>query len=156
ITYSDERNVSKKDSLGIAKWTLKNDVAIEYVSSQFKAIAPFRNIEFARDYNVDTSIKANELLWSFQTKLQYKLLNSLTYQFSYFDRTANYLANRHLVTLQIVHNNFKTVIGTSLTQSKGLFSNANYWRPNILVEKKFNKLEAITIGAQYNSERNEI
>src|SRR5690606_923164 len=73
INYSDTRYLGKTDSLSRKPWSWNNQVNYEYVGDQFKAIAPYRNIEFNRDWSVDTTLdNQNQQLVTFQSWLQYR------------------------------------------------------------------------------------
>src|SRR5205085_12112282 len=52
LRYTESRALGTKDTSGNARWRWQNDLAYEYVQSQFRAIAQYRNVEFGRDWNV--------------------------------------------------------------------------------------------------------
>jgi hypothetical protein len=77
ITYDESRMISKTCDI-----TLNSRASYEFVDKKFKALERFRNVEFARDWNITTSEKSeNEHLGVVSLSLQKKKLGEINYQF---------------------------------------------------------------------------
>jgi len=155
--YEEQRFLGKKDTLGKQKISLKNALSYEYVQSRFKAIAPYRNVEFARDWNVSLEEQPqDEHLVTFNTELRKSTLGSVTYNLTWYQRGLDYKANRNIVSLAYAHKNIKGGAIFNLMNSQSPLQNSQYFRPSAFLEKAFPKLMDITLGASYELENNKV
>jgi len=155
--YDEVRFMGKKDSLGRKPVSWKNQLSYEFVQSRFKAIAPYRNVEFARDWNIQPDAEPeDEHLIGYNTELKKNALGSLQYNLTWYQRGTDYKANRNIVSLNYEHKQVRGNVTFNLMQSSSPFQKTLYFRPSGFLEKTFPKLGGITLGARYQKEHNEI
>jgi len=153
--YSEMRLLGKQDSNRIPRFTWINTLNYEFVQNRYKAIAPYRDVEFARDWNVDRNeTPQNEHLADFATTLKYKKSSSLRYQAMWYLRGQLYKANKQEADFLFDNGIFKAGARASLMQSTGGLYKSTYWRPAVFIEKKFAKLGGFSIGSRFESEKN--
>lgn len=155
--YNEKRFFGKKDTLGTKKWNWNNNVDYEYVQGKFKAVSPFRNIEFARDWNIDTLATApDEHLVSALTILNRQNVGSIKYNFVYYQRGATYTANKHIAATDILRKNFKANFTYNIMNADGALQNSRFLRPSATIEQRIPALNNIVIGGKYELEHNEV
>lgn len=155
--YEEQRFFGKKDSLGQQRTGWKNLLSYEFVQHRFKAIAPYRNVEFARDWNIAPDAEPeDEHLVNYNTELQRQRLGSLQYSLTWYQRGQAYKANRNIVTLGYDHGTIKGNVVFNLMQSTSPAQNTSYFRPSAFLEKSFPKIMGISLGAKYQKEHDEI
>lgn len=155
--YDEQRFFGKKDSAGRKNINWKNQLSYEFVQSRFKAIAPYRNVEFSRDWNVPVdAVPEDENLVNYNTELKKNYLGSVSYNFTWYQRGSAYKANRNMVTLAYDHKNIRGNAVFNLMQSTSPLQQSRYFRPSAYLEKTFPKILDITLGARYLKEHNEI
>jgi hypothetical protein len=157
VQYEGVEELGKRDTLknGFLSW--HNAINYEYVTRNFKAIAPYRNIEFNRDWSIDSSrILEDEHLITFETVLKRKTYTSLGYNFSFYKNASFFNANRHIVTLAWDYNNIRGSLKYNMMLSHSDILKTKFFRPNGFIEKKFAKLVNITLGTSYELDDNTI
>jgi hypothetical protein len=155
--YDEQRFFGKKDSLGQKKVNWKNQLSYEFVQSRFKAIAPYRNVEFSRDWNIPLdAVPEDENLVNYNTELKKNRLGSLAYNFTWYQRGSDYKANRNIITLAYDHKNIRGNATFNLMNATAPLQRSMYFRPSAYLEKTFPKILDITLGAKYLKEHNEI
>lgn len=155
--YEEERFLGKKDSAGRQNLNWKNRLSYEYVQSRFKAIAPYRNVEFTRDWNIAPDARPeDEHLVNYNTELKKMALGSIQYSLTWYKRGTDYLAYRNIAAINYDHKNVRGNITFNLMTSNSPFQTTRYFRPSGFLEKKFPKIMNITLGARYEQEHNEI
>jgi len=153
--YSEQRFLGKKDSAGRQPVTWGNQLSYEYVQGRFKAIAPYRNVEFNRDWNIGTDvIPQDEQLVTYTTQLKKTNQGNIQYNLTYYKRGSNYNANRNVFTVNYDHKTVRGSVILNLMQSKSLVQTSYYFRPSAFIEKDFRKLNNITVGGKYELEHN--
>ena len=155
--YDELRLLGKKDSLGRRKLSWKNQLSYEFVQSRFKAIAPYRNVEFARDWNIPTdAAPEDEHLLNYNTELRKNALGNIQYNLTWYQRGTDYKANRNVVSLAYDRSNIRGGLVFNLMNSTSPFQKTLYFRPSAYLEKTFPKIMGITVGAKYQKEYDEI
>lgn len=155
--YNELRLLGKKDSLGTVKTTWTNELSYEIVQSRFKAIAPYREVEFLRDWNIaGDAPAADEHLANYKTALNRKGLGKMGYHFTAYQRGEDFKATRNIVTLDYDQNSVKGNATANVMQSSGAEQNSIYFRPTFNLEKTFKKLSDITLGTRFLKEYNSI
>ncbi len=155
--YDETRFLGKKDSLGRTKVVWKNNLSYEFVQSRFKAIAPYRNVEFARDWNIASDAPSeDEHLVGYNTELNIAKTGSLNYSLTWYGRGTDYRANRNIASLQLDRNNWKGGVTFNLMHSSSPVQNSKYFRPSLFLEKRLPGLNDISVGAAYEKEQNDI
>ncbi len=155
--YEEQRLLGKKDSLGRHSLSWKNQLSYEFVQSNFKAIAPYRNVEFARDWNIPVdAAPEDEHLVNYNTELKKNALGNVQYSLTWYQRGLDYKANRNVVTLNYDRGTVKGGAVFNLMNSSSPFQKTMYFRPSAFLEKAFPKVMGITLGAKYQKEHNEV
>lgn len=157
LNYEEMRFLGKKDSMGRSSWSWNQQLNYEYIQSQFKEIAPFRNIEFARDWNLNTdSTRSDEHYISFQTALSKTNWGKLLYNFTWLKQGADFNANRNIVQLNYNHKTVNSGFVFNLMNSESSVNKAAFFRPSAYIEKVFKKWNDLTVGAKYEKEHNDV
>jgi hypothetical protein len=155
--YNEQRFFGKKDSFNKSEYVWKNDLSYEVVQSQFKAIAPYRNVEFSRDWNIPLdATPTTENLVVYNTELDKNKWGSIAYNLTWYKRSDDYNGNRNIVTFNYDHKDVKGNVVLNLMTATGFLEKSNYFRPSAYLERRFRKLMDITIGAKYQKEYDEI
>ncbi len=157
LNYTEQRFFGSKDTLGFRKWNVQNNLSYEYVQDKFQGIAPYRNAEFGRDWNVPQSgPKPDEQLVNLSTKLSQVKLGSLQYNFGFYQRGQEYKGYKNIATYSILKKRFRSVITGNVLRSTDTFQNTLYWRPNAYAEYDLTKKNPLTLGARFDAEYNYI
>ncbi len=157
LLYTGKNFLGKKDSLGTRAFVWNNMVNYEYVHKAFKAIAPYRNIEFNRDWNVDTTrSRQDEHLVSFETGINFKSKLGLKYNLTYYKNGDYFNAIRNIATLDGQHKGFKASFTFNNMNAEGDVTKTAFFRPKMVLEKNFEKLLKLTLGTSYELEENTV
>lgn len=158
VRYNETRLLGKKDSVGIKKWKWDNAISYEYVQNSFKTIAPYRNVEFGRDWNVSqlNANKPDEHLVYATTKIGSMTTGTMGYNFSYYKRGAEYEGYRNIATYDYQYKNISAGITGNLMNAVDTFQTSRYFRPIVYGEYLFKKLMNTYLGGRYEAERNEL
>jgi hypothetical protein len=157
LSYMESRPFGSRDSAGKSKWSLQNKLSYEYVQNRFKAIAPYRNVEFGRDWNVpQAGDKPDEHLLDLGTQLLNEKLGKAAYDFTLYKRGVVYTGYRNIVsydyTGKAAHAGFvMNVVNASDTAWRSVF-----FRPAVYAEYKVRPLLNTTLGGRYEAENNAI
>lgn len=162
--YNEKRNFGKTDSVGRQHWQWANSISYEWTQNRFTPIAPYRDVEFNRDWNIsayDSSsnnqqIKGNENLVNFKTAISRQHWGSLSYQLSHYQEGDVFKANQHNITLNITHKTYKAGAIYNLMQATNPLQKSDYLRPSAYFEKQFPSFADISIGAKWEQEHNGI
>lgn len=158
VQYTEQRFLGEKDSLKRSKWILQNDINYEYVQDKYRAIAPYRNVEFGRDWNVPQidDNKPDEHLAGFNTSLQHLKYGNLSYGLGYYQRGNLYTGTRHLAAYNFASKQWKAGAVFNLTQAKDTVQKTYFLRPAVYAEYQLKKLWQPVIGARYEAEHNRL
>lgn len=164
IGYSEQRFFGKKDTTNRQAWHWKNEINYEYVDAQFKAIAPYRNVEFARDWNVPQDLyntttqnqKPTENLGSFHTQIGQQSLGNLDYGLSLYRRAGLYEGIRNELSYQKTQKNWNLNLGGNLLQSKDTAQISQYFRPQLQAEFRLPTWNHVALGLQLYREDNQL
>lgn len=158
-SYSETRYFGKKDSLNRQHTQWQYTLSYEYVQQKYKAIAPFREIEFNRDWNVDSSqaqTGMDEQLVQYATQLERTNLGKIAYNLSYYQRGNVFRANRNIINLMYNRKSIRGGLNFNLMHSNGDSLLSDYYRPSAFLEADLKKLNGITVGSRYQLEHNRI
>lgn len=155
ITYAERRFFGTKDTLGKSKWTWKNNLSYEYVQNRFQAIAPYRNVEFGRDWNVpQLGKKPDEHLATIATSIANQKLGTLGYSFSTYKRGSFYDGNRNVVNYLYQYRKLRSGFVLNMLQATDTFQTTRFWRPSVFAEYNFKRVMNTFLGARYELEDN--
>jgi hypothetical protein len=158
IRYNEQRSFGDKDTTGIKTWRWQNEVSYEFVQDRFKAIAPYRNVEFARDWNIPQQDlnKPDEHLAGYATSLQHRKLGNASYSFGYYGRGGAFEGFRNILTYGIDKTHWRTLFNLNLTQTQDTFQHSSFFRPGAIAEYRMIRLNHTVLGVQYQAEDNRI
>lgn len=156
-TYDERRQINKSDS-NRAPIYWHNNLNYEFVQEKFKTIAPYRDVEFFRDWNLiaEDSVPAHEQILSYKTKLEKENLGHVHYEFVRFNRSDIFMANRHAGGIHFARNNSKLGLRMNLMHSESPLTLTSFFRPSAYAERTWTKWNNFTLGASYEQEHNEI
>lgn len=158
LHYNELRFLGNKDSSGRKKYKWNNDISYEFVQQNFQAIAPYRNVEFGRDWNVPllNNIKPDEHLLFADTKIGSEKAGTLGYNFSYYNRVTQYEGYRNILTYDYAHDKLRAGFKGNILFSKDTFQHSRYERPSVYAEYQLKKMMHTFLGAKYEWERNQL
>lgn len=155
IMYQEQRFLGKKDTLNVSDWTVQNNVQYEYVQSKFRAIAPYRAVEFGRDWNVPLSgISPDENWASFGTKVGHRKFGAIDYALSHYTRGSDYKGFKNAVGYSLNNGTTNTGFNFSLMNAEDSIVSSQFFKPHIFADYTFKKHLKSTIGGSYYAERN--
>lgn len=156
IIYEEKRFLGKKDTLNRSDWTWKNSIQYEHVQSKFRAIAPYRSVEFGRDWNVALSgITPDEDWAGFATQLAHRSHGTADYSLSYYGRGDNYKGVRNTIGYKINTGKINTGFNFSLMNAQDTAMDTKFFKPLLFAEYTLQRLIRGTIGGSYYAEHNE-
>lgn len=157
MSYSEKRFFKNKKSIDTNQLVLNNNLHFEYVQAQFKPIAPFRTVEFGRDWNVPlVGSILDENLLKYSTSLFKKKLGDIAYDFDYYTRALSYKGFKNKIGYDYSNEIITIGAQASVMNSQDTGSKSQYFKPNFFIEYKLPKALRSTIGAKYVLEKNEI
>lgn len=157
MLYNEQRRLGQKDTLGHTLWNLQNTVSYEYVQDRFQSIAPYRNAEFGRDWNVpQTGAKPDEQLVNFGTKLEQLHLGQLGYNFGYYQRGSYYKGFRNVVTYNFSNKIVAAGAVMNILNATDTFQKSTYIKPSVFAEYKIRSLLNTAVGGRFDAEYNAI
>ncbi len=178
LSNNDPNRFSKLDEgndLGIAtlskfyfnkaiskKWKVETDLSYETVQKNFKALNPYRDAEFNRDWNLVNSLSNNvqkvdaaeEQLAGAGVKLSYLKVGTLEYNFNTFIRKDIYNGSKHTLRSRLQKNGFVADLQGSLLNSDSEKENSTFIRPKGDLSKTFKKLNGFKLGVYGEREKN--
>jgi len=178
MSNNDPNRFSKKDEgndLGIAtltrfrydkelgtNWNVATNASYEMTQKNFKALNPYRDAEFNRDWNlVNSLINANqkldaaaEQLAGAGLQLNYKKLGSIEYNFNTFLRKDIYNGVKHSMRTRLQKNGFVADLQGSLLTSDSDKENSTFFRPKGDIYKTFSKWNNLRLGVHGEREKN--
>lgn len=155
FSYVEQRPFGKRDSLSRRKWKWENKVGYEYVQDRFQTIAPYRNVEFGRDWNVpQQGVKPDEHLVDAGTKVINERLGTTGYAFSMYRRGNDYLGYRHIGSYDYNFKRFKGGVIGNVLNATDTGRTFQFLRPIAYAEYTFKRLMNSALGGRYELEHN--
>lgn len=147
ITKSDSGHVKEKLSL---------EFNYEFAQNRFTPIERYRNVEFARDFNIDPNSTAtyNEHLATIRAVYSFVNLGSITYQFRTFIRDSVYKGFENLVAAQFFKKGFNVTFNSSYLHSEATAGTSDFLRPRGEVSYSFKALHGLKTGISFDHEVN--
>lgn len=158
VSYKGEI-ITKKDS-GRTTQKLNIEASYEFVQDRFNPIQRFRNVEFARDFNLSSSnITAasdahNEHTAVLGATYSFANLGSITYRFRSFIRDTVYKGYENFVAGQFSKKNFNVNFSGSYLHSEADVGNSDFIRPRGEFSYSFKALHGIKTGVSFDNEIN--
>jgi len=137
------------------KWQLKSSVKFDFINDKFKSVERIQNIEFNRDWNIET-ISGNQKLLSTSINLSNQKHNSVNYQFENLEFSDSFKGNKHHLYGRLNHKNISIQLNSSILNNEAIFEKGTFSRYSI--NTKYNLLKSwygFTVNAE-NNKRTEI
>lgn len=149
--------VERKDTLGQKKWLLSTKAMYELKSEDFQAPEQYRSVEFSRDWNINSTEKAQEhfLTTAVDLKNVEKGLQ-VGGSWNYFNRKESTVGIQQMYQLNYQKDNWLLSADMSWLETKDANYRSTFLRPNVRVSKKFPKLQYLEVAAGGFSEYNAI
>jgi hypothetical protein len=128
----------------------------EYVQDKFKPLERLRQVEFSRDWGLPFSIRAaTENILRASAELKDGNIQSITYQFSNYNRSDNYTGFQNSLVQIANLKGWLLNNAVSLTNYKTDITKGYFLRPVIDVSKELTKLSNWRLGFRYTLEDNQ-
>lgn len=139
-----------KDSL---PWLLATTLSYEQIDKHFNPIERFRNVEFDRDWNLQSVISkpATEYLPRLNLNLSKSNRGTVNYLFTAFLKGEQLQANQHALNTDLQLNKYKVQYLGSLTDSKGNENSSFFYRHKTLITRDISWFQ---VGYKDEFERN--
>jgi len=146
--FTDLRSIGKT-----AKYSLQTSLDYEITDANFKALNPYRDPEFFRDWNLQANQKFNQQdLYSASIKVSDKL-NFLRYSYGGYSNQNLYDGQKHIAELNILNDSWSLNAIGNFLNSTSTVEKTNFFRPRITAKKNlFGK--KWTIGFYLEKEKN--
>lgn len=155
--YQEHRSFGKKDTSSLRRWEWQADASYEYVDEKYKAIAPYRNVEFNRDWNVAYfGPKPEEHLARANFKMGNKKLGTLSYNNGFYSRGNTYTGYRNVAGYEYQSRHWLAGILGNLLTATDTQSVVRYFRPSLFATYKLQNKTGLEIGVRYDGEHNAI
>ncbi len=157
VQYNEQR-VGNKKAAPQQQWHWQNQISYEYIQQRYKAIAPFRNVEFGRDWNAPMLNIQNEEehLLQASTHLQQQKWGKTEYQFGYYKRGGHYQGYRNGISYLYQRASVRMGVNGNFLFSTDNLQQSQYWRPSLFAEYRLPWMLKPYIGGSYALERNAI
>lgn len=135
-------------------WYIQPQVGFIHSQENFQEVESFRNVEFARDWNLSPTLaRIQQNLSSAGFELHYKPLNYFQFKTENLNsKTLDYQGWRENFALQIQEKKILTQMKSSFLLSQDSNYRYQFIRPEAHIAYNLNK--KITIGTRYNQENN--
>lgn len=138
-------------------WKWQQDLHYEFVQDRFNPLERFRNLEFARDWNLNADFSVqHEHLGSIALSMSREGLGKMKYQLATFVRGAVYTGTQQIADIDLrLHGFHLSAINHWMRQTGSTFK-SSFLQPQVLLERQFDKLSKLTMGAQWQENLNQI
>lgn len=155
IIYEERRFLGASNDQKPKQWLWDNYMQYEYVQAQFKAIAPFRVVEFGRDWNVPMEGNSpNENWLSIRSSIQNQQWGKWSYEWSHYQRDLLYKGMRHSAAYLYDLKNWKLGLQASNMQAEDTGTKTLFFKPKVELEYRLISKIQTAIGASYYAEHN--
>ncbi len=137
--------------------TLTSKFSYEYVDASFQPVEPLRPVEFSRTWGLPLQVPpADETLYSAAFTLGDKKKNSLTYEFSGYDRGTSFTGIKNQIAQSQDVFGWLLKDAISLTNDDQTTSKGYYFFPSIGISKTIKSLANYSVGINYSGETNDM
>lgn len=138
----------------IKGWSIVSGLSHDYVQQYFSPVERFRNVEFARDWNVGSiNSRADEQMPGLLLGFENRKNQFVTYRFKSYLKGTIYRGFRHTLDGAYDLKNFYLTINGSYLSSQSDDYNSLYYRQKVSFSKKF---KWFTIGVKEEQEHNSL
>lgn len=124
-------------------WRFCSQLDWQFVHKNFHAVESFRNVEFAREYNLteDFSSRFSEQMLHALLGFSNSKSSTFRYSLNWFSRISDYSAVKQEVLTTNNFRNWNVDAKATLLLSKDSVQTSNYWTANTKVSHDFGKVE---------------
>ena len=133
------------------KWQLKSNLKFDFIHKDFKSIERIQDIEFNRDWNIETTT-GNQKILSTALVLSNKKNSTINYEFENLEFSDFFNGNKHQLFGSLVHKNIAVNFNGSLLNNKTTLEEGTFSR--YYISTKYN-LKNKWFGVHINAEKNE-
>lgn len=130
--------INAKQRLYTGKWEVDGFANFQYVQKEFRTIERLFNIEFDRDWNLNT-ISGNQSYLVSGVHFNLPKKGIVTYQFENLNFTNSFSGNRHIINGLFKLDRWSLQNQSSLMKSEGVVANSKFIRSASQVRYHFNK-----------------
>lgn len=132
------------------KWLIKSSIDFDYLEESFTSIQRIYNVEFARDWNLQSPTGTQEF---FQSKIvvSNKKNAELSYNYESLKYQNSFNGYKHILTSRLTSENSSIQTNASFLKNKSTSQEGNFLKATILLKHKFSKS---WIGAIIDTEDN--
>ena len=125
LDFQDKEKFSKRDSL---PWLLTSQLQLQFVHKNFTPFESFREVEFARQYNLATDYSANRSEWMLHAgvALEKQLRHLLQYDLNFFDRVGEVNALRNMLSTDDIWKSWRLRTNVSYLLSHDSLQKSRY------------------------------
>lgn len=150
INYEEGRTISKKHNL-----LLQSKLNYEFVEDRFRPLERFRNVEFARDWNVSSpNTFETEHLGSALFSLKKNNNGQVDYKFGTYLRGSDFKGSQHQLLVNWQQQGYHILVKGDVMQQEASLYRSQFYRPILELEKAFTKARALTVGTKMQLEHN--
>jgi len=140
-----------KQVLFSKKWELKSSLSLDYINANFKSVERVQNIEFNRDWNINT-LTGNQQLITTELQLFNKKNSNIHYEFENLTLGGGFTGNKHHIFGNIIHSNLSINFDGSVLDNTSEIRKGTFSRYHIATTYNLGKG---WIGTRFNGENNE-
>ncbi|RMG85663.1 MAG: hypothetical protein D6714_05560 [Bacteroidetes bacterium] len=118
-------------------WKLDSELSYEFAQKRFRPLNPYRNAEFARDWNLTNADPADEHILAGEVVLKNKQSGQVSYRFNSFLRGDIYRGYRHLAQYALNRKGYEILLEGNLLNANGATERSRFFRPKIKVAVPF-------------------
>ena len=145
--FDFRQRIVTNDSL----WNLDAFGTFNYIQDEYQSIQRIYNIEFERDWNLQTPIGSQTYVIG-GLELSNQKQGVVNYSFQQLDYEDNFSGSRHVFNSALTFGRLKTFVNSSYLNSEGSEIDSEFLRANINAVYGFKKS---WIGAKYSAENNQ-
>ena len=140
LNVTDTEKFTAKDSL---PWLLKSQLQLQFVHKNFTPFESFREVEFARQYNLTTDYSENRSEWMLRAgvTLEKPLRHQFHYDLNFFDRVGEVSAVRNTLQTDDRWQTWRLHTNTSYLLSRDSLQKSRYTVSRAQLNKKMGKVE---------------
>ncbi len=148
---------TKRDTANRIAQSFTYNLNYEFLQNRFNTIERYRNIEFGRDWNINTTEKRyNEHLATLNLGYQWFNMGSINYRFKAFVQDTAYRGFENGLNGNFTKNGFNFIFANSYLNSTSTINHSNYFRPKADFFYASPKTKGWKIGTLFDHEVNMI
>jgi hypothetical protein len=154
LTYTSEV-ITKRDT-GKVKQKLNLEFNYEFAQNRFRPIERYRNVEFARDFNLNTPSNNtyNEHIASATATYSFINLGTVSYRFRTFIQDSVYKGYENYLATQLYKKGLSINLSSSYLHSDAQTGHSDFIRPRGDVSYSFKALKGMKTGISFDHEIN--